>query len=596
MGRRARPGRIAPAAGAGVAGALGVGDGRAGGGAGAAGARRASAPTPSCCPSRPRPRSTRFRAPLSSIRDAERVIVVGDEPVEERAPVVALWIRAARRAGAEIVTVGAAGTNPTAPGKAAEAVRALGEQVRRRGADLVGPRRGRGRRRRRARRGARRGGRLLPARRPRTAARSSRPGTRRAMESRSRPRRSASSLISGDDAAADPGVQSLAERARRRDRDHDVRRPAARLGRPRPAGDELPGARRDDRQPRGPPAAPAPRGDPARAGRGRLDRQARPSASASRSTRTQRALAAEERAQLPAARASPQPVTAAEPRHGARAGRKGGPLRARPLPLALLRARRSSASTSSQFQRPEPRSSSPPATRAHAASPPATRSSSARTAPRVTLRARINKQLVARRRCAPPRSTSATLDQRVEVRRLTSARDAATEPWWIGLIKAVIFINCPADLDGVPDALRAKAARAACSGASARTAPARRAPPAVRRPDQDGAQGGVRAGRGDRHPLPDGAGLRSLHRAHRLQRDPLGRGLADLALPRERRDRRRADLADPDLRARLAGDLRVHHRRLGVRVEVLAARLDADVRADGLVRGLARARPCSASC
>ncbi|HEY9456737.1 MAG TPA: 2Fe-2S iron-sulfur cluster-binding protein, partial [Gaiella sp.] len=40
-----------------------------------------------------------FRAPLSSIRDAQRVIVVGDDPVEERAPVVALWIRAARRAG-----------------------------------------------------------------------------------------------------------------------------------------------------------------------------------------------------------------------------------------------------------------------------------------------------------------------------------------------------------------------------------------------------------------------------------------------------------------------------------------------------------------
>ena len=82
----------------------------------------------------------------------------------------------------------------------------------------------------------------------------------------------------------------------------------------------------------------------------------------------------------------------------------------------------------------------------------------------------------------------------------------------------------------------------------------------------------------------------------RLQRDPVGRGLADLALPRERRGRGRADLADPDLRARLARDLRLHHRRLGVRVEVLAARLDADVRADGLVRGLARASRCSASC
>src|SRR5262245_6402087 len=71
-----------------------------------------------------------FRAPLSSIRDAERVIVVGDEPVEERAPVVALWIKAARRAGVEIVTVGASGTNPSAPGRTVEAVRGLGEQVR----------------------------------------------------------------------------------------------------------------------------------------------------------------------------------------------------------------------------------------------------------------------------------------------------------------------------------------------------------------------------------------------------------------------------------------------------------------------------------
>src|SRR5262249_2886927 len=70
------------------------------------------------------------RAPLSSIRDAKRVIVVGDEAVEDRAPVVALWIKAARRAGAEIVTVGAVGTSPTAPGGTVEAVRALGEQVR----------------------------------------------------------------------------------------------------------------------------------------------------------------------------------------------------------------------------------------------------------------------------------------------------------------------------------------------------------------------------------------------------------------------------------------------------------------------------------
>src|SRR6187397_588999 len=44
-----------------------------------------------------------FRAPLSSIGKAERVIVIGDDPVEARAPVVALWIKAARRNGAEIL-------------------------------------------------------------------------------------------------------------------------------------------------------------------------------------------------------------------------------------------------------------------------------------------------------------------------------------------------------------------------------------------------------------------------------------------------------------------------------------------------------------
>src|SRR5881392_4472639 len=34
-----------------------------------------------------------FRLPLSSIRDAELVVVLGDEPVAERAPIVELWLR-----------------------------------------------------------------------------------------------------------------------------------------------------------------------------------------------------------------------------------------------------------------------------------------------------------------------------------------------------------------------------------------------------------------------------------------------------------------------------------------------------------------------
>jgi NADH dehydrogenase/NADH:ubiquinone oxidoreductase subunit G len=43
-----------------------------------------------------------FRAPLSAIRDAKTIAVLSDEPVVERAPVVDLWLRAARRNGASI--------------------------------------------------------------------------------------------------------------------------------------------------------------------------------------------------------------------------------------------------------------------------------------------------------------------------------------------------------------------------------------------------------------------------------------------------------------------------------------------------------------
>jgi NADH-quinone oxidoreductase subunit G len=44
-----------------------------------------------------------YRLPLSSIRDANVVVVLGDVPVIERAPVVDLWIKAARRNGARVV-------------------------------------------------------------------------------------------------------------------------------------------------------------------------------------------------------------------------------------------------------------------------------------------------------------------------------------------------------------------------------------------------------------------------------------------------------------------------------------------------------------
>jgi NADH-quinone oxidoreductase subunit G len=67
-----------------------------------------------------------YRAPLSAIRDADLCIVLGDEPVRERAPIVDLWLRAARRQGADVVTLNPAGTVPLAPGSAASICGALG--------------------------------------------------------------------------------------------------------------------------------------------------------------------------------------------------------------------------------------------------------------------------------------------------------------------------------------------------------------------------------------------------------------------------------------------------------------------------------------
>ena len=66
-----------------------------------------------------------FRLPLSGIAEAEIVVVVGDEPVVERAPIVDLWIKEARRRGAEIVVFSPTGTEKTAPGSGAAICREL---------------------------------------------------------------------------------------------------------------------------------------------------------------------------------------------------------------------------------------------------------------------------------------------------------------------------------------------------------------------------------------------------------------------------------------------------------------------------------------
>jgi NADH-quinone oxidoreductase subunit G len=66
-----------------------------------------------------------FRLPLSAIGDAEIVVVVGDDPVVERAPIVDLWIKQARRRGAEVVVSSPTGTEKAPPGAGAETCREL---------------------------------------------------------------------------------------------------------------------------------------------------------------------------------------------------------------------------------------------------------------------------------------------------------------------------------------------------------------------------------------------------------------------------------------------------------------------------------------
>jgi NADH-quinone oxidoreductase subunit G len=71
------------------------------------------------------PALDRFRAPISAIRDADVCLVFGDEPVVERAPVLDLWLRAARRGGAEVITLNPAGSAALKPGSAAWAAAQL---------------------------------------------------------------------------------------------------------------------------------------------------------------------------------------------------------------------------------------------------------------------------------------------------------------------------------------------------------------------------------------------------------------------------------------------------------------------------------------
>jgi NADH-quinone oxidoreductase subunit G len=78
-----------------------------------------------------------FQAPLSAIRDAEVVVVIGDDSVAERAPVVDLWLREAGRKGVEVLTVGPEGSNQVLPGRSPSACKRLAKDKRLRAAERV---------------------------------------------------------------------------------------------------------------------------------------------------------------------------------------------------------------------------------------------------------------------------------------------------------------------------------------------------------------------------------------------------------------------------------------------------------------------------
>ncbi len=232
LGRRARRGRAAPPQRSCAARALGVGDGRAGGGT------RAARPAGARLRRRRVARAGKRRArrlpgaALVDPRTPTSSSSIGDDPVEERAPVVGLWLKSARRTGAEIVTVGAAGTIRTAPGAAADAVREqLAEQRPRRGArraDLVGP--GRSAAERRVAQLADELGASAAFFLPAT------PNGRAVAEAwhaagegePARPEKIGVLLVSGEEAAARSGRAQPRRPCRRRDRDRDVRGPDVR--------------------------------------------------------------------------------------------------------------------------------------------------------------------------------------------------------------------------------------------------------------------------------------------------------------------------------------------------------------------------------
>ena len=258
-----------------------------------------------------------FRLPLSAIAEAEIVVVVGDDPVVERAPIVDLWIKQARRHGAEVVVCSPIGTEKAALGSAAETCRelatgrsALAKKLRAaERAVLVWSGPGGGGGARIAELAQELGfadkpgcgafhlpdGRQRARRRPRLGRRSGR--------GRDQPRADRAARRLGRRGGGQRGRAGARRASEPRDRADDVPRAGSGLGRPDPAVDGLARARRDLDEPRGSRAAPPARRPSAVPRRARLDLEARGS------LRRRRTRARRRRLRRGRSRALPRPHT-----------------------------------------------------------------------------------------------------------------------------------------------------------------------------------------------------------------------------------------------------------------------------------------------
>ena len=387
-----------------------------------------------------------FRLPLSAIRDAELIVILGDDPVVERAPIVDLWIKAARRAGAEVVE-----SEIGEPGGGLARVRdELGERIRSTERTILiwsGPG-GNG--------GATIAGlaaELGLAEKPGSGAfhlletangRGVADGWAAAADGEDAdPEPIELLIVSGDEAAANPDVRALAERAERVLAISMFRTPVAGWADLVLPGHELPRARRDLREPRRPAPASAPCRHPAVPRRARLDRQAgralRRRALAARAAGLRGAVGAllrrdrlsgDRRAGRTArARRGHRPPVRAQGRE-ARARRQGPP--PRQLPTALLG----------------------PGRRTHSRAPvpaPGIRDRALRRRRREDRRrGRLDRQRPLERilgRASRAREQEPRQGRRPDPRRARAgARDArrgvhVNEPWWIDLIKAAVIVN-----------------------------------------------------------------------------------------------------------------------------------------------------------